>query len=114
MTTVDKIMQEVQRLPEPLAREVLDFIGYIAPKHGLTERLSEGLKEAQAPAMSHIWDNRTTRSGMTCKPGDLALIPFPYSDPTAYKKRPVLVLTGPDRHDDFIAPTGPPTASASL
>lgn len=40
---------------------------------------------------------------MTCKPGDLALIPFPYSDLTAYKKRPVLVLTAPDRHGDFIA-----------
>ena len=40
---------------------------------------------------------------MTCEPGDLALIPFPYSDLTAYKKRPVLALTGPDRHGDFIA-----------
>jgi hypothetical protein len=57
MTTIDKIMQEVQRLPEPLAREVLDFIGYIELKHGLTDQLSEELKEAQTPAMSHIWDN---------------------------------------------------------
>jgi hypothetical protein len=57
MTTVDKIMQEVQRLPEPLVREVLDFIGYIELKHGLADRLSEELKEAQAPAMSHIWGN---------------------------------------------------------
>jgi mRNA interferase MazF len=40
---------------------------------------------------------------MTCEPGDLALIPFPYSDLTAYKKGLVLALTGPDRHGDFIA-----------
>ena len=57
MNTADKIMQEVQRLPEPLAREVLDFIGYIELKHGLKERLTEDLKKAQEPAMEHIWDN---------------------------------------------------------
>jgi mRNA interferase MazF len=39
---------------------------------------------------------------MTCRPGDLVLIPFPYSDLEASKKRPVLALTAPDRHGDFI------------
>lgn len=39
---------------------------------------------------------------MTCKPGNLILIPFPYSDLQAIKKRPVLALTSPDRHGDFI------------
>ena len=40
---------------------------------------------------------------MTCRPGDLVLIPFPYSDLETSKKRPVLALTAPDRHGDFIA-----------
>jgi mRNA interferase MazF len=39
---------------------------------------------------------------MACKAGDLVLIPFPYSDLQASKKRPVMVLTPPDRHADFI------------
>jgi len=39
---------------------------------------------------------------MTCKPGDLVAIPFPYSDLTAEKRRPVLVVTNPDRRGDFM------------
>jgi mRNA interferase MazF len=35
--------------------------------------------------------------------GDLVLIPFPFSDLSAAKKRPVLMLTRPDAYGDFIA-----------
>jgi mRNA interferase MazF len=35
--------------------------------------------------------------------GDLVLIPFPFSDMSAAKKRPVLILTRPDTYGDFIA-----------
>lgn len=34
--------------------------------------------------------------------GDIALIPFPYSDLTTQKKRPVLVLSHADARGDFI------------
>ena len=40
---------------------------------------------------------------MTCSVRDLVLIPFPYADLGSSKKRPVLVLTAPDRYGDFIA-----------
>ena len=39
---------------------------------------------------------------MICSPGDLVLIPFPFSDLNTTKKRPVLVLTKPDHHGDFV------------
>ncbi len=39
---------------------------------------------------------------MTCDPGDLVLIAFPFSDFSSHKKRPVLVMTSPDRYGDFI------------
>ena len=40
---------------------------------------------------------------MTCSAYDLVLIPFPYADLSSSKKRPVLILTAPDHHGDFIA-----------
>ena len=39
---------------------------------------------------------------MTCNPGCLILIPFPFSNLKTQKNRPVLALTGQDRHGDFI------------
>lgn len=35
--------------------------------------------------------------------GDLLLVPFPFTDLSASKRRPVLALTGPDGYGDFIA-----------
>jgi len=35
--------------------------------------------------------------------GDLLLVPFPFSDLSASKRRPVLALTSPDGYGDFIA-----------
>jgi len=35
--------------------------------------------------------------------GDLLLVPFPFTDLSAVKRRPVLALTGPDSYGDFIA-----------
>jgi hypothetical protein len=57
MSTAEKIYHEVRRLPEALAREVLDFIGYLEVKHGLRDALAEDLKAAQEPAMRRVWDN---------------------------------------------------------
>ena len=53
---------------------------------------------------------------MTCKRGDLIGIPFPYSDLTTKKRRPVLVLTFPDRHRDFVclAVTSVPTIELAV
>ncbi|MBK1702654.1 hypothetical protein [Thiococcus pfennigii] len=56
-TTADRIFEHASKLPEPLAREVLDFIGYLELRHGLRDPLTEDLMSAQAPAMQHVWDN---------------------------------------------------------
>ncbi len=37
------------------------------------------------------------------KRGELLLVPFPFTDLSAAKRRPVLALTAPDPYGDFIA-----------
>jgi hypothetical protein len=57
MNIAEKICHEARRLPEPLAREVFDFIEYIQIKHGLRDVLGEHLKASQTTAMKNVWDN---------------------------------------------------------
>ncbi|MBF0628275.1 MAG: hypothetical protein HQL91_08635 [Magnetococcales bacterium] len=60
MTTdlTERIQNELNRLPGPLAREVLDFIGYLEYRHGLqADTNTESLMVAQETAMRHVWDN---------------------------------------------------------
>ena len=40
--------------------------------------------------------------GMICKPGEIVGLPFPFSDLTSKKRRPVLVLTQADYRGDFM------------
>lgn len=41
MTIAEEICHKARQLPEELALEVLDFIGYLEMKHGLTPRRQE-------------------------------------------------------------------------
>lgn len=55
MSIADMVYEQVKALPEPLAREVLDFVGF------LRERRDRGewrdLMNAQATALAPVWDN---------------------------------------------------------
>ena len=58
MAIADKIREEVLLLPDELAREVLDFIGYLGYRHGLSDQPVLGdLEGAQEDAMRNVWDN---------------------------------------------------------
>ena len=55
MTLADEIFQEVSHLPEPLAREVLDFVVFLRQK---SENVAaNNLLLAQEPVLAAIWDN---------------------------------------------------------
>jgi hypothetical protein len=55
MAIADVVYEQVKTLPDQLAREVLDFVGY------LRERQARGewrdLMSAQATGLTAVWDN---------------------------------------------------------
>ncbi|MDO8932822.1 MAG: DUF2281 domain-containing protein [Rhodocyclaceae bacterium] len=55
MTTADLIYEHAKQLPPQAAQEVLDFIEFLAAKHGEAE--ARNLMLAQQASLSSVWDN---------------------------------------------------------
>lgn len=55
MTVAESIYEQVKELPEPLAREVLNFIARL--RHRQDENDSSDLMNAQAASLAPVWDN---------------------------------------------------------
>jgi hypothetical protein len=55
MTIADLVYEQVKTLPDQLAREVLDFVGYLRERQ---ERQDwRNLAQAQAGSLAPVWDN---------------------------------------------------------
>ena len=55
MTIAELVYEQVKALPDQLAREVLDFVGYLRERG---ERAQwRDLMNAQAPSLAAVWDN---------------------------------------------------------
>lgn len=54
MTIAEQIYEEVRTLPEELAREVLDFVGFIEDRYALRSASDKDLQQAQTPVVSHV------------------------------------------------------------
>jgi len=56
MSIAEQIYEQVKALPEPLVREVLDFVSFLRERQ---ERKEWGdLMNAQSASLAAIWDNR--------------------------------------------------------
>jgi hypothetical protein len=55
MTIAELIYEQVKTLPDQLAREVLDFVGYLRERRERTEW--RDLMEAQSASLAPVWDN---------------------------------------------------------
>jgi len=55
MNTAELIFEQVKDFPEPLAQEVLDFVGYLRTKLEHGEVLD--LMLAQQQSLAGVWDN---------------------------------------------------------
>jgi hypothetical protein len=54
MSIAETVYEQVKLLPEPLAREVLDFIGFLRERG--EQRAWRDLMKAQATALEAVWD----------------------------------------------------------
>jgi hypothetical protein len=55
MTIADLVYKQVKLLPDPLAREVLDFVGFL--REGRDRAEWRDLMNAQATGLAAVWDN---------------------------------------------------------
>ena len=55
MNLAELVYEQVKTLPEPLAREVLDFVAFLRERGERAEWLD--LKAAQAGSLAPLWDN---------------------------------------------------------
>jgi hypothetical protein len=55
MTVADLVYEQVKSLPEPLARQVLDFVGYLRERQDRADW--RDLMNAQAGSLAPVWDN---------------------------------------------------------
>lgn len=55
MAIADKVYEQVKMLPEPLAREVLDFVMFL--RNRADRREWRDLMDAQASSLAPVWDN---------------------------------------------------------
>jgi hypothetical protein len=55
MSLAELVFEQVKALPEPLAREVLDFIGFLRERG--ERREWRDLMNAQAGSLGPLWDN---------------------------------------------------------
>ena len=55
MSIADQIYEQVKALPDPLAREVLDFVAFLRDRGDRGEW--RDLMSAQAASLAPVWDN---------------------------------------------------------
>jgi hypothetical protein len=55
MSIADQIYEQVKALPDPLAREVLDFVAFLRNRRDRGEW--RDLMIAQAASLAPVWDN---------------------------------------------------------
>jgi hypothetical protein len=55
MTIAELVYEQVKTLPDQLAREVLDFVGYLRDRQ--ERREWPDLAQAQSGSLAPVWDN---------------------------------------------------------
>jgi hypothetical protein len=92
MTVAEQIYEQAKLLPDAMAQEALDFVLFLRARQERGEW--RDLMNAQSVALAAVWDNEEDEAWNDVGGRGLVLLPFPFSDLTSTKRRPVLMLTG--------------------
>lgn len=60
MTIADMVLEQLNALPDPLAREVLDFARFLRERGDRTQW--RDLMDAQSTTLAAVWDNDEDRA----------------------------------------------------
>src|SRR5690606_27693866 len=81
--------------PDERIAEIEDFVDFIAARER-DMALTRAAASTSAPAFSEVWDDPETTSTTRFEFGDVVLVPFPFTEQSASKKRPAVVVSGRD------------------
>jgi hypothetical protein len=95
MSLAEQVYQTIKSLPEPMLQEILDFALFLRQREEQAEWYR--LVRLQTGIMLRM------RYGIMYQPSNIVLLPFPFTDLSASKKRPVLIVKAPNFQGDFIA-----------
>jgi len=59
MNLAELVYEQVKALPEPLAREVLDFVGFLRERRDRAER--RDLMNAQTKSLAPVWESAANK-----------------------------------------------------
>ena len=84
--------KEIDRLPENLLSEVFDFIQFLESK-GKNILTKKPLRIYPLQRFKKFGTTKRMQYMTTYNKGDIVLVPFPFSDQTATKKRPAVIIS---------------------
>ncbi|MBC7365358.1 MAG: type II toxin-antitoxin system PemK/MazF family toxin [Undibacterium sp.] len=97
-TLTQSLIKEIKTAPESVPREVFDFLAFLkARKRGEgREKFIAICSDRLGRRLEHVGGRRGMARFVS---GDVAVVPFPFTDPASAKIRPALVLAALTRCD---------------
>ena len=92
MSVKEVIKKEIDKLPEDILAEVFDFIQFLESRKEKIF-LQEPLRSFQKFHLKRYGITTRTLFMTGYEKGDVILVPFPFSNQSAVKKRPAIVIS---------------------
>jgi len=86
------LIKKIEALPAEKINEVEDFVEFLGHK-GTDRQLTRAAAKLSEKSFAKVWITPKMPSTTSFDFGDVLLVPFPFSNQTAVKKRPAVVVS---------------------